>query len=166
MKTSFSEHLEALAPFPVPQALPRALELTWRWSLPLQMCVGVDVALEPPPPLDQRHDGRRQRTLQPVPPTDELNADLSTSTSSARPRDRTWKAERTWKGIGRHGKGMGVALRLETVDKEETVGVDPGASHEMLEAADELLGDVGDDQGLEGLQLRDPRRRQRRRRPA
>ena len=91
---------------------------------------------------------------------------MATLLTLLRPRDRKWKAGATWKGIGRHGKGMGVALRLETVDEKETVGVDLGASHEMLEAADELLGDVGDDQGLEDLQLRDPRRRQRRRRPA
>ena len=59
MRAVFCFDLEALSSLPVPQALPWALELTWRWSLPLQMLVGVDGALEPPPPLDRRLEGRR-----------------------------------------------------------------------------------------------------------
>ena len=59
MRASFWVSLEAVAPLPVLQALPQSLELTWRWSLPLQMCVGVDEALESPPPLDQRLEERR-----------------------------------------------------------------------------------------------------------
>ena len=59
MIASFWRRLEALAPLPVPQALPWALRLTGRWSPPLQMLVGVDGALEPPPPLDRRLEGRR-----------------------------------------------------------------------------------------------------------
>ena len=59
MRASFWVSLEAVASLPVLQALPQSLRLTGRWSPPLQMLVGVDGALEPPPPLDRRLEGRR-----------------------------------------------------------------------------------------------------------
>ena len=75
---SFSERLGALAPLPVPQALPWALRLTGRWSPPLQMFVGVDGALESPPPDARPPEERRRETLPPVPPKVDFGADLTT----------------------------------------------------------------------------------------
>ena len=116
------------------------------------MRVGVDDAQEPPPPLEQRHDGRRRRILQLVPTTDELSVDLLPSTSSPRPRDRMWKAERTWKGTGGHGKGKG----------EEVVGADPVSSPALLEEVVEFSDDLEDDREEEDPELEDRRRRRRR----
>ena len=75
---SFSGYLEALASLPVPQAFPRALELTWRWSLPLQMFVGVDGALESPPPDSRLPVERHRKNLQPAPPKVVAGAGLTT----------------------------------------------------------------------------------------
>ena len=91
-----------------------------------------------------------------------MGDDLTASLALWRPRDRTLKAEETCGGEGRHGKGKGEASRPETEDEEESVVVDPGASHETLEEADEPLDDVEGDQGLEDPRLGGPRRRRRR----
>ena len=77
-KASFSEDLRALAPLPVPQALPWTLKLTERWSLPLQMCVGVDGALEPPPPDSRPLEERRRENPPLDPPKVGVDADLTT----------------------------------------------------------------------------------------
>ena len=118
--------------------------------------------LESPPPLCQRLE---QRLLAP-PQLDQTRECLddcwSMLTKLWRPRDRKSSAAGTCEGAGRHGKGKGEEWRLEAVDEAGSVGVDPGASHETLEAADELLDDVEGDQGLEVPRLEGPRRRQRR----
>ena len=75
---SFSERLEALAPLPVPQALPWALRLTGRWSPPLQMLVGVDGALESPPPDSRLPEEHHRKNLPPAPPKVDFGADLTT----------------------------------------------------------------------------------------
>ena len=75
---SFSRLLEAPASLPVPQALPWALRLTGRWSPPLQMYVGVDGALESPPPDARPPEGHHRESLPPVPPKVVVGADLTT----------------------------------------------------------------------------------------
>ena len=145
-RASFSERLKALRRLPVPEASPKALA----------PALGLTVALESPPPVDQRLDERRQGRPRPAPTRAGVGVDLLTLSSSPRPRDRMWKAERTWKGIGRHGEGKGEASRLESVDEEESVGAGLFLSHEPLEVAEELLGDAEVDQGVEDPPLVDP----------
>ena len=78
MRASFWVSLEAVASLPVLQALPQALKLTGRWSLPLQMFVGVDEALESPPPDSRLPEERRRKNPPLDPPTVDVDADLTT----------------------------------------------------------------------------------------
>ena len=121
-RASFSELERALASLPVPQALLWALELTGRWSLPLQ-----NVLL----PAERHRENPR-----PAPPRVDGVVDLTALLTVSRPRDRKWTVGETWKGIGRHGEGTEEeVLQHETLD-EEVTAVDG------LDAFDGLLAQV------------------------
>ena len=83
---------------------------------------------------------------------EDSGVDLATLSTLPRPRDRMWKAERTWKGTGEHGKGKG----------EEVVGADPVSSPALLEEVVEFSDDLEDDREEEDPELEDRRRRRRR----
>ena len=128
--------------------------MTGRWSPPLQMRVGVDDALEPPPPLDPRPDERRRENPQLDPTMIDHGVDLEMLSTLPRPRGRMWTAASTWKGFGEHGKGKW----------EEGIEIVDGVVDEIDEAADrsaDALGVEEVDQGVEEKLLGDlhPRRR-------
>ena len=133
------------------QALPQALKLTGRWSLPLQMFVGVDEALESPPPDARPPVERRRKNLQLAPPKVVAGAELTMYLTSTRPRDRMSTAVETWEGNGRHGKGKG----------EENVFVDGlDASSELVDRPEDSVDDEVVDQDVEEMLLEDlPQRR-------
>ena len=84
-----------------------------------------------------------------------------------RPRDRKWMAERTCKGIGRHGEGnWEEEMRLEIL--EESVIVDDGvdAFDESIDQPEELVGVEEVDQELGDPLLEDPPLHLHPRRPA
>ena len=151
MIASFSRRLRAPASLPVPQALPWALRLTWRWSPPLQMFVGVDEALESPPPDARPPVERRRKNLQLAPPKVVAGAELTMYLTSTRPRDRMSTAVETWEGNGRHGKGKG----------EENVFVDGlDASSELVDRPEDSVDDEVVDQDVGEMLLEDlPQRR-------
>ena len=148
MRAVFSQVLEALAPLPVPQASPRALELTMR--------------LETPPPLAQRPEQRLLTRPPPALTREGVGVELTASLALWRPRGGTSMAEGTCDGEGRQGEGEGEAWRLENSAEAGIVGVDVGASPASLEEVVELPDDVEDDQVLEDpRQVGPPRRRRR-----
>ena len=136
-KTSFSRYLEVSTPLPVPQ------ELAW--------ALGLTVAQESPPPVNQSPDERLQVRLQLDPTREILGVDVMTLLTLLRPRGRTSKAGETWEGFGRHGKGQG----------------EKGNDDDGFDASDDPLGRLEDsvddeevDQGVEEMLLEDlPRRR-------
>ena len=117
------------------------------------MLVGVDGALESPPPDSRLPEEHHRKNLPPAPPKVDFGADLTTLSTMSRPRDRMSTAVVTWEGNGRHGKGKG----------------EEGSVVDGLDASIELVGRLVDsvdaevdDQGVEEMLQEDLPQRQSR----